>query len=61
MGLTGAGRDLVPKLAPRVTANNAKFLKGLTDEDQAAFERLIQKMLTNAEVAVYSNQELQHP
>ncbi len=46
--LTEAGRDLVPKLAPRVQANNLRFLSGVTAEEQSAFTEIIQKMLKNA-------------
>ena len=43
--LTEAGRDLVSKLAPIVHANFARFLSGVTPEEQAAFIELIRRML----------------
>ncbi len=46
--LTEAGRDLVPKLAPCVRANNTKILSGITKAEQAVFTGIIQKMLQNA-------------
>ena len=56
--LTEEGRELVPKLAPCVHANNAKFLRGLSEEQQTALISIIQKMLISAETDVYSNEEL---
>ena len=58
VGLTAAGRDLVPQLMPGVHANNAKFLKGITDEEQTALINIIGKMLNNADTTVYSGEEL---
>ena len=58
LGLTPAGRELVPKLVPCVQANNAKFLRGITDEEQAALINTIRKMLINADATVYSDEEL---
>ena len=55
--LTDAGRALVPKLAPCVHANNAKFLEGITEEERAALTSVIQKVLKNAEAVVYSEGE----
>ena len=46
--LTDAGRELVPKLAPAVEANNRKFLSGITNDELAAFTEIIQKMIQNA-------------
>ncbi len=46
--LTDAGRELVPKLTPRVEANNLRFLSGITTDDQALFVETIKKMLTCA-------------
>ena len=46
--LTDAGRELVPKLAPRVEANNRRFLSGITTDEQSAFTEIIQKMIQNA-------------
>ncbi len=60
VGLTAAGRELLPNLVPCVQANNAKFLKGITDEEQAALIKIIGKMLHNADATVYSNEELHH-
>ena len=47
VSLTPTGRDLVPKLLPCVESNNAKFLKGITVEEQATLISIIQKMLQN--------------
>lgn len=47
--LTDAGRELVPKLAPMVQANNSRFLSGITTEEQAVFTQVIQKMIQNAD------------
>ena len=44
--LTDAGRELVPKLAPRVAANNHRFLAGITEEERLNFIEIVQKMLT---------------
>ena len=52
--LTQEGRTLVPKLTPLVLANNAKFLEGITEDEQAALSAIIQKMLHHAQAAVYS-------
>ena len=60
LGLTPAGRELVPKLVPCVQANNAKFLKGITDEEHAALINIIGKMLNNADTTVYSEEGLYH-
>lgn len=46
--LTESGRDLVPKLAPLVRANNARFLAGVSAEEQAAFTAIMRKILINA-------------
>ena len=46
--LTDAGRDLVPKLVPRIQANNARFLVGVSPKEQTEFTEIIQKMLINA-------------
>jgi DNA-binding MarR family transcriptional regulator len=56
--LTEAGRALVPMLVPCVHANNAKFLEGISEEEQTALTSVIQKMLMNAEAAVCSDEEL---
>ena len=45
--LTETGRALVPRLAPHVQSIFAKFLTGISSEDQAAFVATIQKMLEN--------------
>jgi DNA-binding MarR family transcriptional regulator len=50
--LTEAGRDLVPELETRVQANNARFLAGVSTEEQAVFTGIIKKMLNNAESGV---------
>lgn len=52
--LTEEGRELVPKLAPLVQANNSKFLEGITKDEQAALSAIIQKMLHHAQSAVHS-------
>lgn len=44
--LTDAGRELVPKLAPRVAANNHRFLAGITGQERLNFIEIVQKMLT---------------
>jgi len=49
--LTDAGRELVPKLAPLVQANNSRFLSGISTDEQAAFTQIIQKMIQNANTA----------
>ena len=49
--LTDSGRELVPKLAPLVQANNCRFLSGITSDEQAAFTQVIQKMIQNASAA----------
>ncbi len=46
--LTDAGRELVPKLAPLVQANNRRFLSVITTDEEAAFTQIIQKMIQNA-------------
>ena len=46
--LTEAGRGLVPKLSPRIQANNDRFLSGISAAEQAAFTGIIQTMLKNA-------------
>jgi len=43
--LTESGRDLVPKLAPRVKANNDRFLSAITSDEQAVFIEIIKKMM----------------
>ena len=44
--LTDAGRELVPQLAPRVAANNHRFLAGITEQERLNFIEIVQKMLT---------------
>ena len=58
VGLTEAGRELVPKLMPFVQANNAKLLAGITEEDHAALTSIIRKMQNNADTTVFSEQAL---
>lgn len=53
LSLTDAGMRLVPDLAERVQANNAKFLAGLAEREQQTMIRTIQRMLESAQVAVY--------
>ena len=53
LSLTDAGMRLVPDLAERVQANNAKFLAGLAEREQQTMIRTIQRMLERAQVAVY--------
>jgi DNA-binding MarR family transcriptional regulator len=55
--LTEAGRQLVPKLAPVMQANNARFLQGVTEAELGSFASTIQKMLNNAETTVPSPEE----
>ena len=43
--LTAAGRDLVPKIAPRIKANNDRFLSAITSDEQMAFIEIIKKMM----------------
>ncbi len=50
--LTDEGRALGPVLALRVKANNEKFLKGITEDEEAAFLDIVSKMLRSAEDAV---------
>ena len=57
MGLTKHGRMLVPKLAPRVRASNARFLRTLNNEEQTALIETIKKMLTNASEVVESDED----
>lgn len=58
VSLTPVGRELFPKLVPCVQANNAKFLKGITDEEQASLVDIVGKMLDNAKDTIYSGREL---
>lgn len=53
LSLTDAGKRLVPVLAERVQANNAKFLAGIAEHEQHAMLRTIQRMLESAQTAVY--------
>ena len=56
LSLTDAGKRLVPELAQRVEANNAKFLAGIGEREQEAVLRTIRRMLENANVAVYDGE-----
>ena len=56
--LTESGRTLVPKLAPSVHANNAKFLKGITEEERSVLTTIIQKILNTAKPTVYPDEKL---
>ncbi len=47
--LTPAGRELVPRLAHLVHANNDQFLNRLDSAEQAEFVRLLLKMLSPAD------------
>ena len=58
LDLTEKGQELVPKLARCVRANNANFLRGMSEEEQAALIAVIQRMLRNTEEAVYSDEKL---
>ena len=49
--LTEKGRDLVPKLETRIQDNNARFLAGVSETEQAAFTEIIKRMLNNADSA----------
>ena len=48
--LTEAGRTLAPELAKCVHANNARFLTGISADEQAALIATIEKMLTNGQI-----------
>lgn len=48
---------MVPKLAPVMQANNARFLQGVTEAELGSFASTIQKMLNNAETTVPSPEE----
>ena len=39
-------------------ANNANFLRGMSEEEQTALIAVIQRMLRNMEEAVYSDEKL---
>lgn len=56
LSLTDAGNRLVPELAQRVQANNARFLAGITKHEQEAMVRTIQRMLESAQAAVYEGE-----
>lgn len=56
LSLTDAGSELVPDLARRVRANNAKFLAGIAASEQAAMTRTIRRMLKTAQAAVYQGE-----
>ncbi len=45
--LTAAGREMVPRLAHHVHANNDHFLSRLDSEEQAEFVRMLLKILSN--------------
>ncbi len=47
--LTAKGKALVPKLAACSFETNETFLTGVTQRDAAALQRIIKKMLDNAE------------
>ena len=51
LDLTPAGSALVPELAAAVRANNAKFLAGMSRQEQQAIIATIERMLRNAEMA----------
>ncbi len=53
LSLTDAGNRLMPELAQRVQANNAKFLAGISHREQEAMMRTIQRMLESAQAEVY--------
>ena len=56
LSLTDAGNRLVPELAQRVQANNARFLAGIDEREQEAVVRTIQRMLESAQAAVYEGE-----
>ena len=56
LSLTDEGNRLMPELAERVQANNAKFLAGITKREQEAMMRTIQRMLESAQAAVYEGE-----
>ena len=49
--LTRKGSRLVPRLVADSKATNAKFLEGLTRPESERLQRVIRKMLSNADVA----------
>ena len=51
LDLTPAGSALVPELAAAVRANNAKFLAGMSRQEQQAIIVTIERMLRNAEMS----------
>ena len=57
LDLTEAGRKLVPELAKCVQANNAKFLAGISKEEQEVIILAIERMLRNAQTAVYREEK----
>ncbi|MYD94622.1 MAG: MarR family transcriptional regulator [Chloroflexi bacterium] len=57
LSLTDEGNRLVPELAERVQANNAKFLAGITKREQEAMMRTIRRMLESAQAAVYEGDD----
>ena len=57
LDLTEAGRSLVPELAKCVQANNAKFLAGISEEEQEVMILMVERMLRNAQTAVHREEE----
>lgn len=57
LSLTDEGNRLVPELAERVQANNAKFLAGISKREQEAMMRTIRRMLESAQAAVYEGDD----
>ncbi|MDE2767110.1 MAG: MarR family transcriptional regulator [Chloroflexota bacterium] len=57
LSLTDTGNRLVPELAQRVQANNAKFLAGITEREQEAMMRTIRRMLESSQAAVYEGDD----
>ena len=58
--LTEAGRALVPELEPFVQAHIARFQAGITEEEQAAFIGIIQKILRTADVGDDTGEDENH-
>lgn len=51
--LTESGRNLVPQLAQRVHANNARFLADISPQEQSALIATIERMLRNTQSDVH--------
>ena len=47
----------MPELAKCVQANNAKFLAGISEEEQEVMILTVERMLRNAQTAVHREEE----